>query len=234
VVEARYRRPTLVAAAVAVVVVLGVVGVVAGHLIQRDDTPMAVVPSFASPTSVPLSFSPASCAGSAPSSLPRLPQKNAARGVNGWDLLAGWSYFTDGTGLHMAVPDQWTYQRIGTMYCFRDPEGDRVLSLDTGRNPAGDPVTACRTEAERLVKAGALPGYQEIAIEPKPLLDKAADWEYRYHDPDGSGLHARTRWFASKGRGFAISWSSREFDWTSDLVKINMVLSTFYVEPTTP
>jgi hypothetical protein len=120
------------------------------------------------------------------------------------------------------------------MYCFRDPSGGRVLTLDTGRNPDGDPVNACRTEATRLVAAGALPGYREIGIAEQPLLNKTADWEYTYQDRDGTVLHAKTRWLARSSRGFAISWSTREIDWTDNLAKINMVLSTFYVDESKP
>jgi hypothetical protein len=225
----------LVAAGLAVVAVVGVGGIVAGFLIQRADVPVAhpsasaVAPAPA-PSLVAVGFSPALCDGPAPSAAPRLPQKSAARGVNGWALIPGWSYFADGSGFHIPVPDGWTYQRIGTMYCFRDTLGDRVLSLDTARNPAGDPVKACKTEAARLVKAGALPGYQQISIETRPLLNKAADWEYRYRDPAGTLLHVQTRWFASNGHAYALSWATREIDWSADLSKISMVLSTFYTD----
>jgi hypothetical protein len=47
-------------------------------------------------------------------------------------------------------------------------------------------------------------------------------------------LHAKTRWLARSSRGFAISWSTREIDWTDNLAKINMVLSTFYVDGSNP
>ena len=207
-------------------------------MIQQGDTPTVAASAPSGPVStssaVLVGFSPARCTGPAASPAARLPQRGAATADNGWTLLRGWSYFADGTGVHVAVPDGWTYQKTGTMLCFRDPGGDRVLSLDTGRNPARDPVKACRAEATRLVRAGELPGYEEVSIESRPLLNKAADWEYRYRDANGTELHARTRWFASNGRGFALSWSSREFDWTSDLAKINMVLSTFYVDRTRP
>ena len=43
-------------------------------------------------------------------------------------------------------------------------------------------------------------------------------------------LHAQTRWFASERRGYALSWATREIDWTGDLGKMNMVLSTFYTD----
>ena len=31
------------------------------------------------------------------------------------------------------------------------------------------------------------------------------------------------------GRGFAITWATREYDWPGDLAKINMVLTSFDV-----
>ncbi len=226
---------TLVIAGLAAVAVLGVGGVVASYLVQRDDggKTASAAPSVApssSPAMVSVGFSPAVCGGSVPAKAPRVPQKNAARSVSGFALPGGWSYFTDGTGIHMPVPDGWTWQRIGTTYCFRDPAGDRVLSLDTGRNPAGDPVQACLNEEARLKAEGTLPGYQKIRIAPKPLLNKAADWEYRYEDSFGVQLHARTRWFANSGKAYAISWATRELDWPGDRAKIDMVLSTFYAD----
>ena len=214
----------------------GVLLITAGaYMLNRSNNvqvagPTPSVASSASPALVTVGFSPASCSGSAPRTAARLPQSGAATGVNGWILAPGWSYFEDGTGFHIPVPDGWTYTKSGSLYCFRDPEGYRVMSLDTGRNPAGDPVLACRKEAARLVAAGALPGYKEISIEKRPLLNRAADWEYRYRDQSGTLLHAQTRWLASNGRAYALSWATREIDWPADLAKINMVLSTFYTD----
>ena len=244
-----FSRSTAAVAGLTLIAVLGVGGILAGYLVQRGDgrsaglTP-AVEVSSATPSPPPGlataavgaaagGFSPAVCSGPASRSAPTAPQKNAARGFDGFALLAGWSYFTDGSGLHLPVPDGWRYQKIGTTYCFRDPDdGDRVLSLDFGRNPTGDPVKACRTESARLQRAGALPDYQLIAIEARPLLNRAADWEYTYKDANGARLHAQTRWFATAGKAYAISWVTRQFDWTGDLPNINMVLSTFYADRT--
>jgi serine/threonine protein kinase len=228
-------RSRIIIAVLAVLAVLVGAGLLIGYLIQRDDDgnrPLVppVGPASASASAASVGFSPVVCNGAVPKDAPHAPQKNAARGVNGWALLDGWSYFDDGSGLHMAVPDGWTYQKVRTTYCFRDPAGDRVLSLDTARNPAGDPVQACKNEAARLVREGALPGYQQITIEAKPLLNKAADWEYRYRDRDGVLLHAQTRWFATNGKAFAISWSGREIDWAGDFGKVSMVLTTFYAD----
>jgi len=232
------RRP---AHARSMLIAIGLAGAVlvaaGGYILHRTDVPVArptPTASFsvsAARSVVPVAgFSPASCSGPAPSTAVRLPQPRAATWIDGWSITPGWSYFDDGSGFHMPVPDGWTYTKSGSMYCFRDPEGYRVLSLDTARNPGGDPVTACRKEAARLVAAGALPGYSLISIENRPLLNRAADWEYQYRDPSGVLLHAQTRWFASERRGYALSWATREIDWTGDLGKMNMVLSTFYTD----
>jgi serine/threonine protein kinase len=239
--RARFRlaRFPLVAAVLTAVAVLGAAGIVTGYLIQRDDGRRSamVFPPAASQSSAPASppaavggFSPAACNGVSPSDAPETPKKGAARGVGGYALVPGWSYFTDGTGFHMPVPDHWTYQKVGTTYCFRDPEGDRLMTLDVGRKPTADPLQACRTEAARLVSAGVLPGYKLIQLEPRPLLNKAADWEYQYSAPDKTLMHVQTRWFATNGKAFAIGWQTREIDWSGDLGKINMVLGTFYAD----
>jgi tRNA A-37 threonylcarbamoyl transferase component Bud32 len=231
-------RFPLVVAALSAVAILGASGIVAGYLIQRDDhraAPM-VFPGVASQSSAQVSsrrpavggFSPVACDATMSSDAPETPQKNASRGVSGFALYEGWSYFTDGTGFHMPVPDHWTYQKVGTTYCFRDPDGGRVMTLDVGRKPSSDPIQACRKEATRLVSAGALPGYHQILLEPRPLLNKAADWEYQYTAPDKTLLHVQTRWFATNGKAYAISWQSRDVDWSGDFAKISMVLSTFY------
>jgi hypothetical protein len=43
-------------------------------------------------------------------------------------------------------------------------------------------------------------------------------------------LHVQTRWFATNGKAYAISWQTRDVDWSGDFAKISMVLSTFYAD----
>ncbi|MGX6602606.1 protein kinase domain-containing protein [Micromonosporaceae bacterium Da 78-11] len=232
-------RPRLVAAGVAVLALLGAGGIVAGFRSQRDGRSAVSPPGGVSvglaASAVPTSpaapgFTPAACDGPAPRSAPTVPQRGASRGVGAFGLIDGWSYYAAG-GFHIPVPDGWQVRKVGTTYCFLDPTDARVLALDTGRNPAGDPVKACRTESARLAAGGALPGYQELSIVPKPLLNKAAEWEYRYVDADGVRLHARTRWFvATNGKAFAISWATREVAWGGDRANVDMAFSTFYVD----
>jgi hypothetical protein len=126
----------------------------------------------------------------------------------------------------MAVPDGWSYERIGTTICFRDPSNVRFLSIDPDRNPAGDPVQACQKEAARLVQAGELPKYTQIDLQRAPLQIKAADWEYTYDGPQGGGRHALTRWYAAGGKAYAVGWITREFDWNQNWIFYQLMRST--------
>jgi len=233
----RRRRARLAVAGGAVVALLAVAGA-AGYASwsgqQTDGDTQALPGASSGSTSAGTGgqgggFSPSAC-GEAPGvGLSRTPQPGAARSVNGWQLLDGYSYFSVPPVFHLAVPDGWTYEKVGSTYCFRDPGGVRFLSVDPERNPAGDPVTACQNEAKRLVADGELPGYRQLGIDPVPLLSKTADWEYTYQGRDGLRMHAMTRWFISEGRAYALGWATREFDWQVNLSMYSMLKSTFYV-----
>jgi tRNA A-37 threonylcarbamoyl transferase component Bud32 len=245
----RPQRFRLVLAGVALAAVLGGGGLFVGWLTQRD-SPAAPPVADGQPTSAPTSalssaptsalspspsadgaaggFSPVACAAPAPAGLPRTPVPGTPGKLpGGYALPPQWSYHADASGFFIAVPDGWTYQKIGATLCFREPGGTRVLSLDTARKPSADPVAACRAEARRLTAAGVLPGYSEVAISRVPYVPKAADWEYRYADADGTPLHATTRWFASGGRAYALGWVTREFDWQTNRSYLTMIQASF-------
>lgn len=148
-------------------------------------------------------------------------------------LQSGWSYFNDGSGFHIAVPDGWTYQRIGGTYCFRSPRTARVMSLDTGWDPAADPLAASRAEERRVARSGNPRGYSLIGIGPVPLLNKATDWEFRYRSRAGAPRQAGVRWFVTNGRAYTLGWSTPAKNWKPDLVKLQMIRVTFYTTRTT-
>jgi eukaryotic-like serine/threonine-protein kinase len=247
----RVRTRLVIAGLLATVLVVG--GLLGARLIARENSAPQVVkspapslsvssslsrasPSRASPSpSVPASpltagFSPVVCDVRPPSRVPVAPKKDAARGVNGWELQTGWSYFTDGTGFHLPVPDGWSYQRIGTTYCFRDPRGARVLSLDVARPAGTDPQEGCRAEERRLRRSGRVRGYTSITISPVDLLHAAADWDYRYRTAAGVLRRATTRWFVAGARAYALGWATPERAWAGELGKIEMVRATFYTD----
>ncbi|MEU8659469.1 protein kinase [Actinoplanes philippinensis] len=186
------------------------------------------IPPTPSGTATSAAFSPSLCDSPPPGDLPVTPLDDAARGVNGWDLQAGWSYFTDGSGFHIALPDGWTHQRIGTTHCFRATRSTRTITLDTAGDPAADQVTVARAEESRLATSGGLPGYELVGVTPVPLLHKAADWEYRYQSASGAARHAVFRWFVMGGRAYVLGWTTTEKSWNTDLVKIQLIRGTFY------
>jgi hypothetical protein len=214
--------------------------VVVGALNQRGDdrssalpTPGASSPSPSADTGGAAAgiggFSPRICDRPIGESTPRTPLPGAVRigPHNGLQALPGWSYHRDDSGFVVAVPNGWAYERVGTTVCFSDPRGVRVLSVDTGRKPTADPVVACRQEAQRLARTGALPGYAEVGIARVPYLAKAADWEYRYDDAQGDRMHAATRWFTAGGKAYALGWVTADFDWQVNRSNLTMILSSF-------
>jgi hypothetical protein len=221
-----------------VVAVLAGAGLAAG-LALRDDDSRAQPGALGSTPSVATSsgvgggsggFSPVNCASPAPSGLPRTPVAGAAKLRDGWALYPGWSYFSD-AGFHIAVPDGWTYQTIGTTICFRDPSNIRILSIDPERSPRGDPVQACRKEVSRLRAAGDLRNYTQLRIDRVPGLARAADWEYTYDGRDGERIHAMTRWRAANdGKAYAIGLMTLDLDWPGNFEKWGMIQSTFFTD----
>ena len=227
----RSRLWPVLAGAVVVALLAGV-GLVAAWMVRhgnddRQSAPPIVPTTAASAGFVPTGFSQVACERPASPSAPHTPQPDAKRSSNGWSLLPGWSYFADASGFQVAVPDGWSYERIGTTVCFRDPSNIRFLSVDPSRNPAGDPVQACEKEAARLVRTGELPKYVQIGITRAPMQIKAADWEYTYDGPRNVRMHATTRWFVSGGKAFALGWATRDFDWQINLTFHSMVISSF-------
>jgi hypothetical protein len=195
---------------------------------DRDDGQAAqpAPPSFVTPaTSV--GFTPVACQQPPGADLPRTPQPGARHKIGDFALLPSWSEYVDGSGFRIGVPDGWTYERIGTTVCFRDPNGIRFLSVDPARNPDGDPTKACRTEEARLKAAGQLPQYRLIDLSRTSLQITAADWEYVWTSPTNGRMHAKTRWFKSGGKAFALSWATRDFEWTINTAIYGFAISSF-------
>jgi eukaryotic-like serine/threonine-protein kinase len=172
-------------------------------------------------------FSAAACMAQASANAPKTPQPGAKSTINGIALFPSWHLYTDRTGFQLAAPDGWTYERVGTTVCIRDPLGGRFLSVDPNRNPAGNPVTACQAEAMRMIKSGDLPQYKELALQALAPSISAADWEYTYLGPSNTRMHAVTRWFKSQGKAYALTWASRDFDWPANQTWRLMIIGSF-------
>jgi eukaryotic-like serine/threonine-protein kinase len=217
------------------VLAAGVLGALGNRWWQADEGPGAAPGPVTSagrlvpaPNPSPIGgFSPRVCDAPVSGTLPLTPARGARRTApNGYAMSPDWSYQRTGE-FGVAVPDGWTYRTVGTTWCFRGPDGVRVLSVDSARKPGADPVAACRAEATRLTDAGLLPGYRQIQIAPVTYFGRAADREYRYRNAAGTTLHARVLWFDAGGRAYALSWVTREFDWTTGLAYLNLIRSSF-------
>ncbi len=235
-------RTGAVLAGVLVVVLLAGIGLAVTWIVQQraDDrqsaqtdtirpapTPSPALTAPANSIGAVASFSAASCMASPSPKAPKIPQRGAKSATKTFDLPGSWHYYTDPAGYTVAVPDGWTYEAVGSTMCFRDPYGGRFLSINPDRAPAGDPVVACRTEAERMVRAGDLPQYREVAITRLGPKIKAADWEYTYEGPSKTRMHAITKWFKSGPRAYAMTWAVRDFDWLSQQPMFTLIISSF-------
>jgi tRNA A-37 threonylcarbamoyl transferase component Bud32 len=225
----RSRRWPLLAGVLAIALLTGS-GIVAGwsawHRNKTDgQVATQTAPSFVA-SATPSGFTPVVCQQPPGANLPRTPQPNALRTAKGFALLSSWSEYVDVSGFRVGVPDGWTYEKVGTTVCFRDPNSVRYLSVDPARNPEGDPVKACQTEAARLKATGQLPQYQLIDLQRTPLIT-AADWEYTWTGPTNVRMHAKTRWFKSSGKAFALSWAARDFDWSFNTGPYGVAIGSF-------
>ena len=216
-----------------VVVLLGGGALIVNQIVRERATEArqaASRPAAASATvttPAPAGFTPVTCTRPPAPNLPHTPQRGASRRAKGFNLLPSWSEYVDVTGFRVAVPDGWSYERIGTTVCFRDPNNVRFLSVDPARNPAGDPIRACNVEAARLIRAGELPQYQRVSLERAPLQITAADWEYTWTGPRAVRMHAKTRWFKSGEHAYALSWATRDFDWPINTAYFGLTVSSF-------
>jgi hypothetical protein len=199
-------------------------------MVQRRDADrrqaLLVPASAGATTPASTGFAPIACQQPAGPRLPRTPQEGAAASSRGFKFLDSWHEYVDPSGFRIGVPDGWTYERVGTTLCFRDPANVRFMSVDPDRDPAGDPVKACTNEAARLVAAGKMPGYHQVGLERAAMQITAADWEYTWTGPKDR-MHAKTRWFKSGSHAYAVSWATRNFDWQINTAYYGAALSTF-------
>src|SRR5262249_22778702 len=77
-------------------------------------------------------------------------------------LPKGWSWFTE-KDFAVAVPQDWTYWRSGSIVCFRDVYGSRTMSVIPDRFPAE-----------------TLPDFHEISRGDIMLRGPAAEWEFTF------------------------------------------------------
>ncbi|MGN9805050.1 protein kinase domain-containing protein [Micromonospora sp. L32] len=142
-------------------------------------------------------------------------------------LVAGWTWYEDATGFRIAAPARWLRFTDGTVTCFREPGGGRVLSVAPGVAPA-DPVAHWRAEERRLTGDGALPGYRRVDISRLDMFRGGALWECSWLNAAGVQVHtARLIVAVAAGRAYTVSWLTEEFDWQVNATYFLMIRQSF-------
>ncbi len=142
--------------------------------------------------------------------------------------LAGWVWYDDPAGFSILVPGTWAYARAGSLVCFLEPGGGRVLAVDLLGQAVTSP-SAYWSERERLVRASGRPNnYQLVDLRRVDYRLGGAEWEYAFDGTDGSRMHAVARAFlVAPGQAYAIYWVTSEFDWPLNLENYRFVAPSF-------
>ena len=220
-----WYRNRLVRLALVVLVVAVVVAVVIsltessrGSTAASGSSPAASGTSATGASSAAASGSPTTPPGSAVAS------GGGTAASGGGDLPPGWTLYTDPTGFKVAVPQNWTRSRDGTMVYFRDPAGGRSLGIDQTSQPKPDPV-ADWTEQE--TSRSHLNGYSRVRLVKVDYFLAAADWEYTYAS-NGTRLHVLDRGFiTAPNHAYAIFWLTTDTLWASSTDLFTTFARTF-------
>ncbi|GAA4609732.1 hypothetical protein BJY16_007481 [Actinoplanes octamycinicus] len=128
-------------------------------------------------------------------------------------LPDGWLWHADPAGFALAVPRGWHRGTTDSGICFGDPGGLRSFTVQRGGPINGQPLRRWE-DAEQQ----ALPGYQKISMGLLLITGGGADWEYSWQPATGVRLHTyRMLLAAGEDRSYALTWTTRDADWSLDL-----------------
>ena len=133
-------------------------------------------------------------------------------------LFPGRVYHRDPTGFRIATFSGWALSRVGSLVCFREPRGRRVLAIDQQQRKVTDPVVeSVHLEATWLAAAG-LADYARISLKAKPFTGgSAAELEYTYLDQSGDRMRGINLYLATPRRLYTIYWLAADADWPAQL-----------------
>jgi hypothetical protein len=204
----RIARATRITLGAAALMLVGSVGTALA--VDHGPTPTPVRGTMVAPPAG--GSSPAFCA---PGATPAGTAVSTSDARRPYALPAGWIWYGDRTGLAVAVPQGWLRTADGSRTCFRDPDGTRLLSVDTAAAGAGAPADRWVQAELAELAAGSLPGYRAIGMRTLELRQGGADWEYTWQPGDGPRLHQRRVWLSmGPGRAYVVTWTTRDTDWS--------------------
>ncbi|GAB4104374.1 serine/threonine-protein kinase [Micromonospora taraxaci] len=143
-------------------------------------------------------------------------------------LREGWTWHDDPTGFRIAAPIGWARWTEGSVTCFRESGGARVLSVESGPARA-DPVAYWKAEEARLTTGDALlPAYRKVDISAMDIFEGGAVWECGWENAAGEQVHSfRLLANTSGERSYTVSWLTKEFDWQVNAAYLPMIRQSF-------
>jgi hypothetical protein len=213
-----------------VLAVLGVVALVPVGFVAWTSLRGGAVPEVESIPSLPAVVVTAAmgvqaCAAQPGGAESAVPDGGPAR-PGEYGLLAGWTYYRDPGGFHVAVPQGWRLSRVDRLVCFRDPGSPKAIAvLDQGAL-AGDPVRVLADGEPAWRDAAQLTSYRRVALVDAHYDEGAADLEYTYERND-LAMHGKTRMLRLDGRMFTLFWLTTEFSWSADQALVNFLQPSF-------
>ncbi|MEV0902062.1 protein kinase [Actinoplanes sp. NPDC049802] len=228
--RARRRPATMVAAAIAVLLLAGAAWMIASRdggspeaggkgvrATATAGTPEAT--RAASPSRVQESVPPTQNA-QAPA-----PSPSVSAGSGRPALPPGWEEYTDPTGFSLYVPKGWKRTKERGIVYFR---GDgKVLGIDQTDKPKSNPVADWRAQSEYRVGAGDFPNYREVKIEAVDYFRKAADWEFTF-DRNGARQHVNNRGTVVRAdKAYGFYWQTRDAVWDESRKDLELVFDSF-------
>jgi tRNA A-37 threonylcarbamoyl transferase component Bud32 len=189
------RKRTLALAGAGIIVAAVVIGLILAETMRDTGQPVVTGSS-------PSALGPLACE-IAPTHTAPLPVTAPAGG--GQRLPENWVWFTDQSGWTIAVPEDWTYWRVGNAVCFRDPYGTRVMSVVRG-----------------VVAPETLRNYHKLTQHDRDLRGPATEWEFTYSGPGGM-RHA----IGLATPGHTILWITDDSDFAASRSLYDEAVETF-------
>ncbi|MEV5891037.1 serine/threonine-protein kinase [Nonomuraea fuscirosea] len=233
--EQQRKAGTIIAAAVAVVLVAGI----GGYLGLRsapdepaDDAPTSgAVGATASPTQSPPSTAaspppspsetaeePSPSATASPPASPS-PEKKSPMDAAKAALPPGWKMYTDKKlGFSLGLPPKWdVWTRGGRQVKFKGPgaASNAYVMIEQAAKPGKDPYKDWKKQEPRLKQVFG--GYKKIGIKKVEGFHKAAaDWDFTWNTNTGP-TRVRDRGFVTEnGKAYAIYWHTLKSHWKAD------------------
>jgi hypothetical protein len=148
-------------------------------------------------------------------------------------LPPGWGYWRDPTGFSIGVPVGWLVSRQGNAALFHAPgSGSRILTVEQVDRPGPDPVKESAQKESQGLASGQLRNYKQISLHGVQLFQTGAEWEYTFDDATGAHMHVNVLRFLTKpGRGYVLTWMTRDFDWDGGTVTFGILVPSFKPAP---